>query len=187
MALKLPYLDEQTGAHFPAAYWRVFHYVDRGPKEGARIVMEPYADGHARQSGKAPLADGRREEVAKNWVEHRPAERPTFASVVGSDEPALASLRVADLEGLAGSNPVSLSTHLRQTKEYAADETLTERLRTLVATAKDIVARPPIAIPHNDYDAFFGDAVFLKGGTTPMKQAYAYLKTLPEWAGAVDA
>lgn len=42
-------------------------------------------------------------------------------------------------------------------------------------------------IAHNDYDEYFGDAVFEKGGTTPTKQAYLYVMAQPEWAKATAA
>jgi hypothetical protein len=185
MALKLQHIDETTGANYPAAHWRVDYYLDRGPKEGAWIFAVPYADAGARQAGKAPLSGVRREAHCRNWVEYQAPERPLFASVVGQDETMLSGQGIADLDHLAAMDALSLAKTLRQ-GEAAADETLTERLTKLVAAAQQILATPPTEIPHNDYDDFFGDDVFMKGGTTPMRQAYAFVKTRPEWAGATD-
>lgn len=37
-----------------------------------------------------------------------------------------------------------------------------------------------------DFTTYFGDLVYVGGTTNPIRQAYLWLKTLPEYAGALD-
>lgn len=41
-------------------------------------------------------------------------------------------------------------------------------------------------ISGDDYDIYFGEDVLKVAGNSTRTQQYAYLKTLPEWAGWVD-
>ena len=61
------------------------------------------------------------------------------------------------------------------------------RVYTSVATKDRSWVEPrDKSVTGTDFTTYFSDKVYIGGATNPIRQAYLWLKTLPEYAGALD-